>query len=148
MPDVAVSASARESEAQCGDDDQTRSGESADAIPRANARRSAGKGKNRVMVTVIAAYRARPGSGDAVAAVLALHVRATRAEPGRIEFSAYRDPSDADCFALFERYVDEDAFQAHRLSLHFANYIEARVVPLLEDRQWRRYVEIPPSDVS
>jgi autoinducer 2-degrading protein len=77
--------------------------------------------------------------GDDVAATLALHVVATRAEPGCVNFTACRDLDDPDRFALFEQYVDEDAFQAHRGTPHFHDYIEGRVAPLLAERTWRRY---------
>jgi quinol monooxygenase YgiN len=97
-------------------------------------------------VTVIAEYQARPGTGDEVAKVLARHVAATRAEPGCISFIAYRDPDDSHHFALYERYADENAFQEHRRSAHFVAYIEGQIVPLLVDRRWRRYQEIPAED--
>jgi quinol monooxygenase YgiN len=97
------------------------------------------------MVTVIAQYKASPGAGDEVAAVLALHVAATRAEPGCLEFTAYRSREATDRFTLHERYVDEEAFQAHRATPHFAEYIEGRVVPLLEERSWQRVEEVRPA---
>jgi quinol monooxygenase YgiN len=91
------------------------------------------------MVTVIAHYVAKPGTADDIAATLAQHVAATRAEPGCLEFSACRDVDDPDRFALFEQYVDEAAFQSHRETAHFREYIEGRVAPLLDERTWRRY---------
>ena len=93
-------------------------------------------------VTVIAEYQAHAGRGDEVAVALARHVTATRAEPGCVGFTAYRDPDDPDHFALYERYADENAFQAHRQTAHFADYVEGRIAPLLQDRIWRRYEEI------
>jgi quinol monooxygenase YgiN len=97
-------------------------------------------------VTVIAEYQARAGTGDEVAKVLARHVTATRAEPGCVTFIAYRDPDDPGHFALYEQYTDENAFQEHRRSAHFADYVEGQIVPLLETRRWRRYREIPADD--
>jgi quinol monooxygenase YgiN len=95
-------------------------------------------------VTVIAEYQARYGEGDEVAAVLARHVAATRAEPGCLTFIAYRDPADPDHFLLYEQYTGEDAFEAHRHSSHFAAYIEGQVVPRLAQRGFRRYEEVLP----
>lgn len=94
-------------------------------------------------VTVMAEYQAHVGKGDEVAMILARHVTATRAEPGCVTFTAYRDPDDPDHFALYEQYTDEHAFQAHRQTPHFVGYIEEQIVPLLHDRRWRRYEEIP-----
>jgi quinol monooxygenase YgiN len=94
------------------------------------------------MLTVIALYRARPGMGDQVAAILAKHVAATRAESGCVEFIACRGLDDRDRFALFEQYEDEAAFQVHRESDHFRRYIDGGVVPLLDERVWQRYEEV------
>jgi len=98
------------------------------------------------MLTVIAEYEARRGMGEEIAAVLPRHVAATRAEPGCVNFVAYRDPRDPDHFALYEQYVDEDAFQAHRRTPHFATYVEGQIVPLLKHRRWRRYEEVLPTE--
>jgi quinol monooxygenase YgiN len=95
------------------------------------------------LVTVIAEYQAHAGRGDEVATILARHVAATRAEPGCVNFTAYRDPADPDHFALHEEYTDENAFQAHRKTPHFVACVEEQIVPLLLDRSWRRYHEVP-----
>jgi quinol monooxygenase YgiN len=95
------------------------------------------------VVTVIAHLRSRAGAGDEVTSVLATHAAATRAEPGCVSFRAYRDAADPDRFALHEEYTSERAFQEHRHSAHFARYFEGRIVPLLLDRAWSRYAEIP-----
>ena len=96
-------------------------------------------------LTVIAEYQAHAGMGDEVAMALARHVTATRAEPGCVSFTAYRDPDDPDHFVLYEQYADENAFQTHRRTAHFADYVEGRIAPLLQARNWRRYEEIPDS---
>jgi quinol monooxygenase YgiN len=83
-----------------------------------------------------------------VAAVLARHVTATRAEPGCVNFTAYRDPDDPDHFVLHEQYTDENAFKAHRQTAHFVGYVEGQIAPLLQDRNWRRYEEIAAQDAS
>ena len=64
------------------------------------------------MLTVIAEYEARAGKGAEIAAVLARHVAATRAEPGCVTFIAFQDSGDPDHFALYEQYVDEAALAA------------------------------------
>ncbi len=97
------------------------------------------------MVIVIADYQAQPGNGARVAAILARHVEATRAEAGCVDFIAYRDSEDPDHFALYERYVDEAAFEAHRDTPHFKTYIDSGVVPLLSHRRWHRLEEVPPA---
>jgi quinol monooxygenase YgiN len=91
------------------------------------------------MLVVIARYRVRPGRGDEVAALLGPHIAATRAEPGCLAFLVNRSMDDGDRFVLYEQYADEAAFQAHRVSPHFREIIDGRVVPLLDEREWGRY---------
>jgi quinol monooxygenase YgiN len=93
------------------------------------------------MVIVIARYRARDGEGDAVAATLVRHVAATRAEPGCVQFDACRSIDDPDEFVLYEKYVDESAFEVHRASPHFQSYVLGEIAPRLTERTWRRYRE-------
>ena len=94
------------------------------------------------MITVIAEYRAQPGRGDQVASVLAKHVAATRTEPGCLQFVAYRAADAPDRFVLYEQYIDQAAFEAHRTTGHFQSYIEGTVVHLLAERRWARYEEV------
>jgi quinol monooxygenase YgiN len=94
------------------------------------------------VVTVVARYRAKPGEGDSVAAVLSWHVPATRAEPGCIQFDACRSTDDPDEFVLYEKYVDEAAFESHRASPHFQKYVLGEIVPRLDERTWQRYREV------
>lgn len=100
------------------------------------------------MLTVIANYQARPGTGDEIANILLSHVSATRAEPGCVTFAAYRDDDNPERFVLYEQYRDEDAFQVHRRTPHFASYIEGQVAPLLEERTWHRYSEVAPQSAA
>ncbi len=99
------------------------------------------------MVTVIARYETLPGQGDAVAAVLARHVAASRAEPGCLQFVAERSQDDGDHFVLYERYVDEAAFDAHRDSPHFQRNVVETIAPLLAERAWARYDEVVPQGI-
>jgi quinol monooxygenase YgiN len=97
------------------------------------------------VLTIVARYRTRPGESDRVAAILEKHVAATRAEPGCVQFDAIRSRENPDEIVLYEKYVDEAAFEAHRKSPHFATYIEGQVIALLTERTWQRYEEILPA---
>jgi quinol monooxygenase YgiN len=83
---------------------------------------------------VIAQYRVRDGEADRVAEALRHMVEPTRAEPGNLDYQAFRDPEDSSLFVLFERYVDSDAFDAHRETPHFATYLAGVVLPALDNR--------------
>jgi quinol monooxygenase YgiN len=97
------------------------------------------------MLTVIAQYQTEPGGGDSVAAILARHAAQTRAEPGCILFLVNRSEQEPDQFVLYEQYIDEAAFEAHRQSPHFRDNVERAVAPLLAARSWQRYQLVAPS---
>ena len=83
---------------------------------------------------VIAQYRVRAGEAERVAEALRNMVAPTLEEPGNLDYQVFRDPEDSSLFVLFERYVDEDAFDEHRATLHFAAYLAGIVLPALDDR--------------
>jgi quinol monooxygenase YgiN len=85
-------------------------------------------------VAIVVRYQAQPGRGNEVAALLARHTAATRAEPGNLDFVALRGTEDPDSFVLYERYADSDAFEAHTASPHYEGIAVAQVRPLLADR--------------
>jgi quinol monooxygenase YgiN len=83
---------------------------------------------------VIAQYRAREGEAGRVAEALRNMMAPTRAEPGNLDYQAFRDLKDPSLFVLYERYAGEDAFEAHRASPHFATWLAGTVLPALADR--------------
>ena len=85
-------------------------------------------------VALIVRYQAMAGKGDEVAALLAQHTAATRAEPGCRDFMALRVTEDPDSFVLYERYESREAFEAHLASPHYEGIAVARIRPLLSDR--------------
>ena len=97
------------------------------------------------MITVIALYKTKPETAEAVAEVLSRHVAATREEPGCVHFVALRSCDEPDRFVLYEQYADEDAFAAHRASTHFRVNVEETIVPMLEERRFARYDEVVPT---
>jgi quinol monooxygenase YgiN len=86
-------------------------------------------------VALIVHYQAKAGMGDEVAALLARHTAATRAEPGNLDFVALRGTEDPDSFVLYERYSSADAFKAHQASPHFEGIAVAQIRPLLAERR-------------
>jgi quinol monooxygenase YgiN len=95
-------------------------------------------------VAIVVHYQAQPGRGNEVAALLARHTAATRAEPGCLDFVALRSSEDPDAFVLYERYASADAFEAHQASPHFEDIAVARIRPLLSDRTLRFCQVIEP----
>jgi len=85
-------------------------------------------------VALIVRYQAMAGKGDEVAALLAQHTAATRAEPGCRDFMALRVTEDPDSFVLYERYESREAFEAHVASPHYEGIAVAGIRPLLSHR--------------
>jgi quinol monooxygenase YgiN len=96
-------------------------------------------------VALIVHYQAKPGTGDEVAALLARHTAATRAEPGNLDFVALRGTEDPDSFVLYERYESADAFKAHQASPHFEGIAVAQIRPLLAERRLEVRRVVQPS---
>ena len=96
-------------------------------------------------VALVVHYQAQSGRGDEVAALLAKHTAATRAEPGCRDFVALRGAEDPDSFVLYERYDDEDAFKAHQASPHFEGIAVAQIRPLLAERRLEVRRVVQPS---
>ena len=88
------------------------------------------------MLTVIATYRADPESAQTVADVLAGHAAISEQEPGCRQFLAHQAVDDPARFFLYETYDSMEAFEAHRASSHFKENIEAKLAPLLIEREW------------
>jgi quinol monooxygenase YgiN len=98
-------------------------------------------------VAIVVHYQAQPGRGNEVAALLARHIAATRAEPGNLDFVALRGTEDPDSFVLYERYESADAFKAHQASAHFEGIAVAQIRPLLAERtlQFCQLIEPRPN---
>ena len=96
-------------------------------------------------VALVVHYQAQPGKGDEVAALLARHTAATRAEPGNLDFVALRGTEDPDSFVLYERYESADAFKAHQASPHFEGIAVAQIRPLLAERRLEVRRVVQPS---
>ena len=93
------------------------------------------------MLIVVARYVVKEGHEDSVVSLLRSNAEASRQEPDCQEFSVYQDVEDPRRVLLYERYTDEDAFQAHRQTPHFRDLVEAQVALLLEERAWTRLIE-------
>jgi quinol monooxygenase YgiN len=94
-------------------------------------------------LTVVARYVVNDGHEATVARLLQENAAAARAEPGCLEFAVYQAVDDPRAILLYERYTDEDAFQAHRRTPQFREIVEQQVVPLLDERSWSRMQPLP-----
>lgn len=83
---------------------------------------------------VTATYVARPDTADTVARLLVDLAAASRIEPGNLSYTIARDLETPTVFVINERYVDAEAFGAHRESEHFQRIGRGTIIPLLEER--------------
>ena len=86
-------------------------------------------------VVLAVTWVARDGESDAVAGLLRQLMPLSRAEPGCLQYDAHRDPGEPNTFFLFERYADQEAFEAHSASTHFRELVLEQALPLLASRQ-------------
>jgi quinol monooxygenase YgiN len=84
---------------------------------------------------VAATYQCRPGQGAHVADLLRQMTVPSRSEAGCLHYQAHQAVDDPDLLYLYEQYVDETAYEAHRASPHFKTLIEDRAIPLLVSRE-------------
>ncbi len=92
-------------------------------------------------VVLAVTWIARDGESDAVAELLRQLMPLSRAEPGCLQYDAHRDPDEPNSFFLFERYLDQEALEAHSASAHFQELVLEQALPLLATRQ--RHVLTP-----
>ena len=83
---------------------------------------------------VIINITAKPGKGDAVAAILQCLIAPTMAEDGVKFFVPYRSPTDPLSFLVYELYVDEAGWEAHNSAPHFLAVVD-ELVSLAAHRQ-------------
>ena len=86
----------------------------------------------------------KDGELDAVLAALRPLVEASRAEPGCETYQAHRDPENPNAIFLYERYVDEAAYQAHADSEHFKKYGPGEIFPRRESAERAAYETFEP----
>jgi quinol monooxygenase YgiN len=93
------------------------------------------------VVTVTARITARPGRQEALRAVMAPLVRATRAEPGCLRYDLLVAGDDPCAFLMFEEWVSAQALATHQQSAHIAAF-RAAAEPLLEGSVVRTFADV------
>ena len=86
------------------------------------------------MVTVTARWQVKPEFLENLLNVLPQLQQASMHEEGNISYEVFRDSQDETIFILFEKYKDENALEAHRLTDHFQELVLKTIVPMLASR--------------
>ena len=58
----------------------------------------------------------------------------TRREPGCLAYMAHRSQQEPRKFVLYEQYIDQAAFDAHRASEYFKRIVQGEYDDILESR--------------
>ena len=91
---------------------------------------------------VVARYVAGAGEAGRVRERLIDLARMSRREAGNLEYRVAQDTEDPQRFVIVERYVDAEAFAAHRASEHFTGIAVSHIIPLLAERDVRVIDEV------
>src|ERR671926_356207 len=71
-------------------------------------------------------------------------ISSVRDEPGCVRFEVLQDRDDQDTYYFFEVYKDEAALDAHTKTPHYARWMEARDVVLVQPPQRVRTTPLFP----
>lgn len=97
------------------------------------------------MFVVIARYRTEPENAAKVAELLVPLAQGSRTEPGNRGYEVLVGAEDPCEFRIIEHYVDREAFDAHLTSAHYNEIAVAQIRPLLAERQFDVWTEVPGS---
>jgi len=95
------------------------------------------------MAYVVAArWRAHPGKADRLLEVIQEMTPPSRMEPGCRFYQAQRSEEDPDLFFLYEQYVDEAGYEAHKATPHFQENVFGYIIEYLAERSVNTYETI------
>jgi quinol monooxygenase YgiN len=74
---------------------------------------------------IVARVAVKEGQENAFIEIASKLVAATRAEEGNLFYTLYQSTENPSIFIFYEEYKDDEAFEAHSSSAHFAAFAEA-----------------------
>lgn len=93
-------------------------------------------------------YVVKQGEEQHFLEAVAQLARATRAEPGCLDYRFHRDIEEPRKFFLYELYADEHAYRAHQATEHFEKWAKGVIAGLLEERRIERYLPFEPGGAA
>ncbi|MET4705845.1 putative quinol monooxygenase [Frigoribacterium sp. UYMn621] len=88
-----------------------------------------------MVLILVAHWETQPGPrAEQIAGLLPFLVRDSLNEPGCASYTAHRERDHPNRFVLIESYLDEEALENHRESVHFREMVLGQIVPLLAAR--------------
>jgi len=91
---------------------------------------------------VAATWKAKEGEEKRVEDVIREMTPLSRAEEGNLFYQAQVNPEDPRTFFLYEQYVDEAAYEAHKQTPHFQEKVFGYVIEYLEERSVKTFQTI------
>jgi quinol monooxygenase YgiN len=83
---------------------------------------------------VVAHYRCAPAYAATVRDALLKARAGSRGEPANLAYEVHEVVGEPGGFVLYEQYVDEGGFEAHKAASHFQELVVGVVWPLLIER--------------
>jgi quinol monooxygenase YgiN len=96
------------------------------------------------MFVVVARFQAKPGREEEVQGHLERMIAFSNAEPGTVLYTVNRSLDDSGEFLLYEQYLDEAGFEAHKSSEPFYEHVRHTIDNLLEHSEVRFYSLLDP----
>jgi quinol monooxygenase YgiN len=87
------------------------------------------------MISFIVRMRFRSEDRARVAELLTELARASRQEPGCVNYVPHTIDGEPDTVVIYEQYQDQKAAEAHRASPHFRDMVVGGLYQLMLDRQ-------------
>ncbi len=91
---------------------------------------------------VAATWKAKEGEHERVADVIRKMTPLSRAEEGNLFYQAQVSPEDPRTFFLYEQYVDEAGYDAHKAAPYFQENVFDYIIEFLEERSVKTYTTI------
>jgi len=98
-----------------------------------------------VSLAVAVTWHARPGTEERLEGILTEMGALTRAEPGCLIYQPHRSLDSPGVFFIYERFVDEAAFNAHLAGEDYRRLVLDEAVALLEHRERSLYAVLDPA---
>ena len=87
------------------------------------------------MISFIVRMRFRSDDRARVAELLTELARASRQEPGCVNYVPHTIDGEPDTVVIYEQYQDQKAAEAHRASPHFRDMVVGGLYQMMLDRQ-------------
>lgn len=96
------------------------------------------------MFVLVARYYMKEGTEKLALELLRSVMPLARQEPGCLTYTVNQSVEDPRQLMLFERYVDEAAFQTHAATPYVQEIVLGKVVPMIERREREIFTAIEP----